>query len=303
MNRPSDRLPGNHLLRADCAHSHCGFRGLPISGGQLCEPQRAGPKSVEACDEATSRRNLEVSTRARDLGNVGGRVLGRRKLEYRRRARGSGQSLGSLRLLRWGVASAYVPAWSDRNELWAIDGDAVRWLGVILFVAGDAPRIWPVYGLGHRSSAVTPSSPPAFTGSFATRATSGCLSTKWWTDNRQRLLPTRTHRTRSGGLHLIFGHHDGLKCSTSRIARGADVRAEGGYIIWSPAGFPALDDRPCAPWPEEPLAGEPAQSPQTVSVPTAYRTSPVTPGTIEARICGLLKFVHGAPIGERYARL
>jgi protein-S-isoprenylcysteine O-methyltransferase Ste14 len=51
------------------------------------------------------------------------------------------------------VASAYVPAWTDRNELWAIDGDAVRWFGVIiLFVARGAWRIWPVYELGNRFS-------------------------------------------------------------------------------------------------------------------------------------------------------
>jgi hypothetical protein len=72
-----------------------------------------------------------------------------------------------------GLASASAPAWSDCNELWVIDGDAVRWLGVILFVPGGALRIWPVYVLGNRfrgDVAVTPSSPPAFTASFATRA-------------------------------------------------------------------------------------------------------------------------------------
>jgi protein-S-isoprenylcysteine O-methyltransferase Ste14 len=33
-----------------------------------------------------------------------------------------------------------------------IDGDAVRWLGVGLFTAGGALRIWPVFVLGHRFS-------------------------------------------------------------------------------------------------------------------------------------------------------
>jgi protein-S-isoprenylcysteine O-methyltransferase Ste14 len=36
--------------------------------------------------------------------------------------------------------------------LWTIDGDAVRWLGVLLFAAGGALRIWPVFVLGQRFS-------------------------------------------------------------------------------------------------------------------------------------------------------
>jgi protein-S-isoprenylcysteine O-methyltransferase Ste14 len=51
-----------------------------------------------------------------------------------------------------GLLFAYLPAWTDRNELWIIDGDAVRWLGVVLFAAGGALRIWPVHALGNRFS-------------------------------------------------------------------------------------------------------------------------------------------------------
>jgi protein-S-isoprenylcysteine O-methyltransferase Ste14 len=51
-----------------------------------------------------------------------------------------------------GLLFAYLPAWTDRNEIWTIDGDAVRWLGVILFSVGGALRIWPVYVLGNRFS-------------------------------------------------------------------------------------------------------------------------------------------------------
>jgi len=36
--------------------------------------------------------------------------------------------------------------------MWTIDGDTVRWLGVILFTAGGALRIWPVFVLGKRFS-------------------------------------------------------------------------------------------------------------------------------------------------------
>src|SRR5215470_15525295 len=35
----------------------------------------------------------------------------------------------------FGFPFAYLPAWTDRNELWTIDGDAVRWLGVLLYTA------------------------------------------------------------------------------------------------------------------------------------------------------------------------
>src|SRR5262245_40874781 len=34
---------------------------------------------------------------------------------------------------------------------------------------------------------------------------------EWWTSNKARLLPTRVHRTRSGGLHLLYGDYDGLR--------------------------------------------------------------------------------------------
>lgn len=51
-----------------------------------------------------------------------------------------------------GFASAWLPAYTDRLDLWCIDGDAVRWLGVVLYAAGGALRVWPVYVLGNRFS-------------------------------------------------------------------------------------------------------------------------------------------------------
>jgi protein-S-isoprenylcysteine O-methyltransferase Ste14 len=51
-----------------------------------------------------------------------------------------------------GLLSAYFPAYTDRREFWTFDGDAVRWVGVALFAAGGALRIWPVFVLGHRFS-------------------------------------------------------------------------------------------------------------------------------------------------------
>jgi protein-S-isoprenylcysteine O-methyltransferase Ste14 len=51
-----------------------------------------------------------------------------------------------------GLLDAYLPAYTDRKELWTIDGDTTRWLGVVLFIAGGALRLWPVFVLGHRFS-------------------------------------------------------------------------------------------------------------------------------------------------------
>jgi protein-S-isoprenylcysteine O-methyltransferase Ste14 len=51
-----------------------------------------------------------------------------------------------------GLLDAYLLAYTDRTEVWTIDGDPVRWLGVGLFAAGGALRIWPVFVLGRRFS-------------------------------------------------------------------------------------------------------------------------------------------------------
>jgi len=47
---------------------------------------------------------------------------------------------------------AYLPAYTDRIGFWTIDGDSIRWLGVVLFAAGGVLRMWPVFGLGRRFS-------------------------------------------------------------------------------------------------------------------------------------------------------
>jgi protein-S-isoprenylcysteine O-methyltransferase Ste14 len=51
-----------------------------------------------------------------------------------------------------GLLLAYLPAYTDRKQVWTIDGDAIRWLGMVLFTVGGALRIWPVYVLGNRFS-------------------------------------------------------------------------------------------------------------------------------------------------------
>jgi protein-S-isoprenylcysteine O-methyltransferase Ste14 len=67
-----------------------------------------------------------------------------------REDRGNRWVIAALALL--GVLAAYLPALTDRNEFWTLDGDAIRWLGVVLFAAGGALRLWPVVVLGNRFS-------------------------------------------------------------------------------------------------------------------------------------------------------
>ncbi len=51
-----------------------------------------------------------------------------------------------------GLLSAWLPAYTDRHGLWSLDGDTVRWLGIVLYSVGGALRLWPVFVLGKRFS-------------------------------------------------------------------------------------------------------------------------------------------------------
>jgi protein-S-isoprenylcysteine O-methyltransferase Ste14 len=51
-----------------------------------------------------------------------------------------------------GLLSGYLPAYTDRIDVWTFGGEGVRWLGALLFIVGGALRIWPVFVLGKRFS-------------------------------------------------------------------------------------------------------------------------------------------------------
>jgi protein-S-isoprenylcysteine O-methyltransferase Ste14 len=51
-----------------------------------------------------------------------------------------------------GFLDGWLPAYSDRMEWLTFGGDGVRWAGVLLYAAGGALRIWPVFVLGRRFS-------------------------------------------------------------------------------------------------------------------------------------------------------
>jgi protein-S-isoprenylcysteine O-methyltransferase Ste14 len=80
-----------------------------------------------------------------------------------------------------GLLDAFLPAWSDRREIWTFGGDAVRRIGMVLFAVGGALRLLPVFVLGDRFSGLVAIQPGAYVGYEwylpfcpAIRVTSGC---------------------------------------------------------------------------------------------------------------------------------
>lgn len=95
-----------------------------------------------------------------------------------------------------------------------------------------------------------------------------------WLDMHASVLPeTRTHRTRSGGLHLLFRCPEGVEIrnSAGRVAPGIDVRGEGGYVIFPPSpGYVVADP------------AEPAEMPSWL-IAACSRPEPEAPPEYEPR--------------------
>jgi protein-S-isoprenylcysteine O-methyltransferase Ste14 len=51
-----------------------------------------------------------------------------------------------------GLLQLWLPPWTDRRDILCVDGETIRWVGVVLFAAGGALRLWPVVVLGDRFS-------------------------------------------------------------------------------------------------------------------------------------------------------
>jgi hypothetical protein len=114
---------------------------------------------------------------------------------------------------------------------------------------------------------------------------------RWFDNNEHRLPITRAHGTRGDGVHLVFQHRAGLKCSAGKIAHGVDVRADGGYVIWWPAAeILELSMAPPAPWPDW-LGAAPAQA--------VRRPSPRGVVADDVVLHGLIRLVAAASPGER----
>jgi len=119
---------------------------------------------------------------------------------------------------------------------------------------------------------------------------------RWLDANLCALPATRTHQTRSGGLHLLFAPHPKFTCSAGKIARGIDTRGAGGYIIWWPAHgrevAHAANLLPVPEWlvlelhpPRQPCSGAP--------ISRRRRASP------DRAINGIIRAVASAHEGER----
>lgn len=50
------------------------------------------------------------------------------------------------------LLATVIPPYTDRIGFWTIDGEATRWVGVVLLVIGGVLRLWPVFVLGNRFS-------------------------------------------------------------------------------------------------------------------------------------------------------
>jgi hypothetical protein len=138
-----------------------------------------------------------------------------------------------------------------------------------------------------------------------------------WFDRYSGRMPlTRMHETRSGGRHLFFRHQPGLRCSTSKIELGVDVRADGGYVIWWPAtGGRVICEGPIANLPQwvlevltipGPAQGEAGCELSGLNLlPRPNREHPLLCPTrnLTRRTQRILLVVEKAPVGVRNARL
>jgi hypothetical protein len=117
---------------------------------------------------------------------------------------------------------------------------------------------------------------------------------EWYGANKQRLPATRIHRTRSGGLHLLFYADGGVKNSSGLIAPGVDVRAGGGYVVWWPAA-----GLPCRDYPPEGLPDWPTWLRRAIVPPPPPRVVARTMPRSLNGVPGIIRVVLESHEGER----
>jgi Bifunctional DNA primase/polymerase, N-terminal len=115
---------------------------------------------------------------------------------------------------------------------------------------------------------------------------------------RANLPITRKHTTRSGGRHILFRPHPGVKCTTGKIHAHIDTRGVGGFIIWWPAcGFEVSHSNVLAPAPDFILRALDRQ--RDCAPHFATPTQLDTPQTAKRKLDGVLRTISQATEGTR----
>ena len=120
---------------------------------------------------------------------------------------------------------------------------------------------------------------------------------QWY--GKANLPLTRTHITRSGGRHLLFTPGPPLTNSVSKLCKGVDVRAAGGYIIWWPAcGLEVLHADALAEMPNW-LIEQLLKRPSAEIICFRQRPFPPTSAAAQHKINGIIRAIAHATEGER----
>jgi hypothetical protein len=129
---------------------------------------------------------------------------------------------------------------------------------------------------------------------------------RWFHQHRDRIPLTRVHETQGGGLHLLFRHKPGLRCSNGRIAPGVDIKGDGGYIIWWPArSCRVLCEGPVAEFPAWLRAELSAENLSSSDLPTRSSrgdAAPLVEGRVRLPRDLYLKVIRLCPIGAGVTR-
>lgn len=126
----------------------------------------------------------------------------------------------------------------------------------------------------------------------------------WFASHTHRLPDTRIHLTRRGGYHLIYQTPEPpLRNSAGKIARGIDVRGEGGYVIWWPAhGGEVVNESDIAPWPGW-LTAALKRKDTLTKKRSAASYQGLASGDPHQQLDRLIRFVAASTAGERNTRL
>jgi hypothetical protein len=126
----------------------------------------------------------------------------------------------------------------------------------------------------------------------------------WFSENKDKIPPTRTHGTMQSGLHLVFRNPSDVEIGNSngRIAPGVDVRGTGGYVVVPPsAGYSVKHDGAPADMPQwligaclKPKPPKPPRSPNS--------HSPALPPASTYKLRGILRVILSSHEGTRNAR-